>query len=137
MEIRICVTGNVDSGKSTLLGVLTKNTLDDGRGKARVNLFRFKHEIETGRTSSVGTEVMGFDSLGMPVDAVVGKAKLGMDEICLMSSKVISFLDLAGHEKYLKTTVFGMTGCSPDFVMLMVGANAGVIGILHLIRRND
>lgn len=44
----------VDAGKSTLLGVLTKGTLDDGRGKSRVNLFRHKHEIESGRTSSVG-----------------------------------------------------------------------------------
>ena len=26
--------------QSTLLGVLTKGVLDDGRGKARVNLFR-------------------------------------------------------------------------------------------------
>jgi len=29
----------------------------------------------------------------------------------------------------LKTTVFGLTGCAPDFVMLMVGANHGVIGM--------
>jgi len=33
---------------------------------------------------------------------------------------VITFIDLAGHEKYLKTTVFGMTGHAPDFAMLMV-----------------
>lgn len=44
----------VDAGKSTLLGVLTKGALDDGRGRTRVNLFRHKHEIESGRTSSVG-----------------------------------------------------------------------------------
>ena len=31
--------------------------LDDGRGRARVTLFRHKHEVETGRTSSVGMEV--------------------------------------------------------------------------------
>ena len=128
-EVRICVTGNVDAGKSTLLGVLTKNALDDGRGKARVNLFRFKHELESGRTSSVGTEVMGFDSFGNIVTAAPGKQKLGMEEVCIASSKVVTFLDLAGHEKYLKTTVFGMTGCSPDFVMLMIGANAGIIGM--------
>ena len=29
----------------------------------------------------------------------------------------------------LKTTVFGLTGHSPAFVMLMIGANAGVIGM--------
>lgn len=54
----------VDAGKSSMLGVLVKGDLDDGRGKARVNLFRHKHEMETGRTSSVGMEIMGFDSVG-------------------------------------------------------------------------
>ena len=49
--------------------------------------------------------------------------------ICRSASKVVTFIDLAGHEKYLKTTIFGMTGHSPDFCMLMVGSNAGVIGM--------
>lgn len=39
-EVRVCVVGNVDAGKSSLLGVLTKGRLDDGRGRARVSLFR-------------------------------------------------------------------------------------------------
>jgi GTPase len=47
-----------------MLGVLVKGDLDDGRGRARVNLFRHKHEIESGRTSSVGMEIMGFDTTG-------------------------------------------------------------------------
>ena len=34
MEVRVAVVGNVDSGKSTLLGVLTHGVLDDGRGDA-------------------------------------------------------------------------------------------------------
>ena len=134
VELRIAVIGNVDAGKSTMLGVLTKGGLDDGRGKARVNLFRHKHEIESGRTSSVGMEIMGFDSKGRPVHNAVGPGqepgrKMTWEEVCAKSSKVISFIDLAGHERYLKTTVFGMTGCLPDFVMLMVGANAGLIGM--------
>lgn len=41
-------------------------------------------------------------------------------KICEKSAKVITFIDLAGHERYLKTTVFGMTGHAPDFGMLMV-----------------
>lgn len=56
MEVRVAVVGNVDAGKSTTLGVLTRGGLDDGRGKARVALFRHPHEVETGRTSSVGGE---------------------------------------------------------------------------------
>ena len=43
-----------------------------------------------------------------------------------MSSKIITFLDLAGHQKYLKTTIFGLTGHIPDFAMLVIAANAGV-----------
>ncbi len=37
---RIVVAGNVDSGKSTIVGVLTRGTLDDGNGSARkVNIY--------------------------------------------------------------------------------------------------
>lgn len=128
LEIRVAVVGNVDAGKSTLLGVLTHGELDNGRGHARQRLFRHKHELESGRTSSVGNDILGFDSLGN----VVNKPEHGsLDwvKICERSSKVITFIDLAGHERYLKTTVFGMTGHAPDFGMLMVGANAGVVGM--------
>ena len=54
--------------------------------------------------------------------------------ICRSASKVVTFIDLAGHEKYLKTTIFGMTGHAPDFCMLMVGSNAGVIGMTKGLR---
>ncbi|CED85473.1 GTP-binding protein GP-1 [Phaffia rhodozyma] len=150
-ELRMAVIGNVDAGKSTMLGVLTRGGLDDGRGKARVNLFRHKHEIESGRTSSVGMEILGFTSTGQAVipsshtsvaqiaaeesgfipstGTSARREKLSWDEICKRSAKVVSFIDLAGHERYLKTTIFGMTGCSPDYAILMVGGNAGLIGM--------
>lgn len=90
LELRISVVGNVDAGKSTLLGVLTKDMLDDGRGKARVNLFKHKHEIESGRTSSIGLEIMGFDAEGQVITpSSQGKAKLQWEDICTVSSKVI------------------------------------------------
>merc|ERR1712241_1095964 len=128
MEIRCAVVGNVDAGKSTLLGVLTHGALDNGRGLARQKLFRHKHEAESGRTSSVGNDILGFDSSGQVVNAP-DHGNLDWVRVCRQSSKVITFIDLAGHEKYLKTTVFGMTGHAPDFGMLMVGANAGVVGM--------
>ncbi|KAE8148138.1 P-loop containing nucleoside triphosphate hydrolase protein [Aspergillus avenaceus] len=127
-EIRIAVVGNVDAGKSTMLGVLVKGNLDDGRGKARVNLFRHKHEIESGRTSSVGLEMMGFDSHGDIIGSAQGR-KLSWEEIGRRSAKVISFSDLAGHERYLRTTVFGMLSSSPNYCLLMVAANNGLIGM--------
>ena len=60
----MAVLGNVDVGKSTLVGVLTQGELDNGRGRARLNLFRHLHEIESGRTSSISHEILGFDSKG-------------------------------------------------------------------------
>uniref|UniRef100_A0A1A8FJ17 GTP-binding protein 1 n=2 Tax=Nothobranchius korthausae TaxID=1143690 RepID=A0A1A8FJ17_9TELE len=130
LEVRVAVVGNVDAGKSTLLGVLTHGELDNGRGFARQKLFRHKHEMESGRTSSVGNDILGFDQEGQVVNKPDSHGG-GLDwtKICERSSKVITFIDLAGHEKYLKTTVFGMTGHLPDFCMLMVGSNAGIVGM--------
>ncbi|KAM4584839.1 GTP-binding protein 2b isoform 2-T2 [Odontesthes bonariensis] len=50
------------------------------------------------------------------------------EEICESSSKMITFIDLAGHHKYLKTTIFGLTSYCPDFAMLVVSANTGIAG---------
>lgn len=129
IETRIAVVGNVDAGKSTMLGVLVKGGLDDGRGKARVNLFRHKHEIESGRTSSVGMEIMGFDTKGAVISSDTPGRKLSWEEIGKRSAKVISFTDLAGHERYLRTTVFGLLSSSPNYCLLMVAANNGLIGM--------
>ncbi|XP_027728739.1 GTP-binding protein 1 [Vombatus ursinus] len=130
LEVRVAVVGNVDAGKSTLLGVLTHGELDNGRGFARQKLFRHKHEMESGRTSSVGNDILGFDSKGNVVNKPDSHGgSLEWTKICEKSTKVITFIDLAGHEKYLKTTVFGMTGHLPDFCMLMVGSNAGIVGM--------
>ncbi|OAA63546.1 GTP-binding protein 1 [Niveomyces insectorum RCEF 264] len=128
IETRIAVVGNVDAGKSSLLGVLVKGDLDDGRGKARVNLFRHKHEFETGRTSSVGMEILGFDTKGQVVKSDTGR-KLSWEEIGKRSAKVITFTDLAGHERYLRTTMFGMMSTAPHYCLLMVAANNGLIGM--------
>lgn len=61
IDIRIAVLGNVDSGKSTLISVLSYDELDNGQGRARLNLLRHIHEIQTGRTSSISKEIMGFN----------------------------------------------------------------------------
>ncbi|KAF8560762.1 hypothetical protein P879_06068, partial [Paragonimus westermani] len=128
VDVRVAVVGNVDAGKSTLLGVLTHGDLDNGRGLARLRLLRHKHEAESGRTSSVNNDILGFSAQGQVVNKPI-HGQLDWSLICKASSKVITFIDLAGHERYLKTTIFGMTGHAPDYAMFMVGANAGVIGM--------
>ena len=101
--IRIGVLGNVDSAKTTTISVLKNGILDNGRGSARSKIFKHKHEIESGRTSSINHSHIKLED------------------------KMVSYVDLAGHEKYLKTTVFGLNACSIDYVLIMVGANMGVL----------
>lgn len=125
IDIRLAVLGNVDAGKSTLLGVLTHDELDNGRGRARLNLFRHLHEIQTGRTSSISHEILGFSNNGEVVNYSESRTA---EDICEQSTKLITFIDLAGHHKYLRTTIFGLTGHSPDFAMLVIAGNAGIVG---------
>jgi len=60
---------------------------------------------------------------------VIRREKLGWEEISIQAAKIVSFIDLAGHERYLKTTLYGLTSGAPSCVILMVGANAGLIGM--------
>lgn len=126
--LKIPLLGNVDSGKSTILGVLVTGELDDGRGKAMKMIARYLHEVVSGRTSSINYRVLGFDEVG---EVVNYKLSSPLDEanIYLKSSKVITFVDLAGHEKYLRTTLKGVLGHEDDYIMFVIGANAGPIGM--------
>ena len=130
IDLRIGVAGNVDAGKSTTIGTLTYGILDDGRGKARVNVFNHRHEIETGRTSSISSQILGYNSYGEVVNSKFLRQPTWSD-IVNKSFKIITFYDLAGHEKYLKTTIYGLTSIYPDYCLIMVGAN---VGISHMTR---
>jgi len=125
IDLRVAVLGNVDVGKSTLIGVLTQGQLDNGRGLARLNMFRHKHEFQTGRTSCVSHEILGFDPSGHVINY---SESTTAEEICDNCCKLLTFIDLAGHHKYLRTTIRGLTSYSPHYVMLMVSGNSGVVG---------
>lgn len=127
IDVKVAVAGNVDVGKSTFLGVLTGGKYDDGRGSARLSIFNYPHEVKTGRTSSVGHHIIGYDEKGTVVNYQGGvTGKTSWPEIIKASSKVISFIDLAGHEKYLKTTILGLSSAEPDLCVILVGANKGI-----------
>ena len=49
------------------------------------------------------------------------------------SSKVVTLVDLAGHERYFKTTAYGLTGHLPDYACLIIGANAGELAFTCLL----
>ena len=130
MEMRLAMCGNVDSGKSTLTSVLTRGGFDDGRGLARTFVFNHKHEADTGRTSSISENHLGFDSFGevvnYPKGGTCGKHSVSPQILTGNSSKIVTLYDLAGHEKYLKTTVLGMTRSLPDYACVVISANNGI-----------
>eukprot|EP01002_Notosolenus_urceolatus_P014734 NODE_651_length_1881_cov_16.310590_g523_i0.p1 GENE.NODE_651_length_1881_cov_16.310590_g523_i0~~NODE_651_length_1881_cov_16.310590_g523_i0.p1 ORF type:complete len:597 (-),score=148.87 NODE_651_length_1881_cov_16.310590_g523_i0:91-1764(-) len=137
IDMRLAICGNVDSGKSTLVGVLTRGMLDNGRGLVRAKVFRHRHELETGRTSAISEQLLGFDALGNVVnyndliaaseEQVLAKhSGLASKDLCDRSAKIFTLYDLAGHERYLKTTVLGMTGSLPDYAVIVISANNGV-----------
>ena len=84
-------------------------------------------KAKSGRTSSISHQIIGFDAKGKIVNTNNILGKLSWPEITKSSSKVISLFDLAGHEKYLKTTITGMASSSPNICMVVVGANRGIL----------
>ena len=109
VNIRIAIAGPPDAGKSSLIGVLKSGKADDGRGSARALVSKIKHELESGRTSCIS-----FHSL-VKED---GKER-----------KIVSLIDLAGHEKYLKTTMYGINGLNIDYGVILVASNMGMSNI--------
>ncbi|XP_068627207.1 GTP-binding protein 2-like [Battus philenor] len=128
VELRIAVMGANEAGKSTLIGVLTQGELDNGRGSARLNMFRHLHEVKSGRTSSLSHEILGFDAQGNVVNYGCSEL-MTAERIGERSAKLVSFLDLAGHTKYQRTTLHGLSGYSPHYAMIVISATAGITKI--------
>ena len=123
IDIRCAIAGNVDSGKSSLIGYLTKGVRDNGRGLSRSYILHHPHEKQTGRTSSIALHILGFDTEGKIVNI---HPKMEWKDIVNKSKKILTILDTCGHEKYIKTTIRGLSFSRPDFVMILVGGNMGV-----------
>jgi GTPase len=131
-ECTIAVCGPVDAGKSSLIGVLTSGDFDDGRGSARNKVLIHPHERESGRTSHITYNPLVYHKKDDNTISLFGlKENKNLKDIksrkkLPWDTKVTSFIDLAGHEKYLKTTIFGVTGMFPDYGIVVIGANTGI-----------
>jgi GTPase len=100
----IVVVGNVDAGKSTLIGTLISGTLDNGRGSAREKVAKHQHEIISGKTSDISTRILKFPD-----------------------GKTATLIDLCGHEKYFTTTASGIAGRYPDYAIVVVSPTRGIL----------
>lgn len=100
-EITVAMVGNVDAGKSSTIGTLITGTADNGFGSARAIVFTHPHERESGRTSDISYQYLVDDE----------------------SKRIISFVDLCGHEMYLKTTVSGLASAYPDVAIVCISSS--------------
>jgi GTPase len=147
----IAVCGPVDAGKSSLIGVLTSGELDDGKDSARNKILVHPHEQISGRTSNITFNPLIYNKYNDGIYLMSCQDKknnkfIKQNKIKELDNepyqrKTISFIDLAGHEKYLKTTVYGVTGTFPDYGIVVIGANTGLtkltrehIGILFYLK---
>jgi GTPase len=86
---------------------------------------KHRHEIETGRTSTATTHLMGFRHSGEPIsgrDSIRTNKRKTEDEIARESYRIVTLMDLAGHEKYLKTTIHGVSSGMADYSLILVNS---------------
>jgi GTPase len=127
-QLRISLTGATMSGKSSLLGTLSTSTLDDGRGKSRLSMLKHRHEITSGITSSVTQELMGYSPTPTGDIKVINYATEGVTSwidmhTASIDGRLVFVADSAGHPRYRRTTVRGLVGWKPHWVLLCVPAD--------------
>lgn len=86
---------------SSFVGVMVNKVLDDGNGSARKFVAKHPHEIESGRTSDISTQLYDLTD----------------------KNESVTFIDLCGHKAYFGTTTYGISSHFPDYAFLIMSAN--------------
>lgn len=124
LDLKVYLLGDEDSGKSTTLGVLVSGKPDNGKGSARNHVFRHPHEFDSGKTSCLSHRILGFDGKGKVTNNnQIGKRKLTWAQIVEASQKILTFIDVGGSKKFLRTLLQGLSSTLPDYGMLCIGAD--------------
>lgn len=96
-EYRIILLGDHQVGKSTLLGYLTYQLKDDGKGGLRNRIANHKHELENEMTSSLTIKSFNYKE-----------------------NRYI-WIDTPGNDKYKKTRHFALESYYPNLVIFVNG----------------
>ncbi|KAJ3565815.1 hypothetical protein NPX13_g7361 [Xylaria arbuscula] len=122
-QLRVSLTGPTNSGKTTMLGTLANGTLDDGRGRSRSYLLKHRHEVASGRTSSVAQELIGYE--GQTIFNYTCMDIKAWPDIHdrAQDGRLIFMLDSAGHPRYQRTTLRALVGWAPHWTLLCIAAS--------------
>ncbi|KAJ5899472.1 hypothetical protein N7495_004216 [Penicillium taxi] len=127
-QIRISIVGPSTAGKSSLIGTLNTSFLDNGRGKSRISLLKHQHEISSGVTSSISQELVGYDD-GVP-SSVINVASEDINSwndihATSQGGRLAFMSDVPGSIRYLKSTMRGLVGWAPHYVIICIPAICG------------
>ncbi|AYV78217.1 MAG: GTPase [Edafosvirus sp.] len=119
-ESRVGLLGSSNHGKTTCISLMTYEQKDNGNGCGRSIIFRHSHEQSSGITSSIKQEIIGFKNNNI----INYKTSLfsSWEKIIKNSDKIITFIDLPGCSKYIRTTIFGLLAHKPDIIMIVISA---------------
>ena len=125
-ELKIGLIGEEFSGKSTLVGCLISDKKDNGNGLTRTNVFKHRHEINCGKTSSFTHQIMGFDKNGMKTNINNFGNLNTWYFIVNNSEKIINFIDMGGSEKSLKNSLKMLSNNYLDYIVLCISVDRGI-----------
>ncbi|MGQ4833407.1 MAG: GTP-binding protein [Candidatus Asgardarchaeia archaeon] len=133
--ININFLGRVNAGKSTLIGVLVSNRLDDGKGLKRSFLLKHPQEISKGQTADIHALFLAFDKDGKPLFM---NNPLSINErrvVLERAHKIITFVDAPGHEEFTKTMIRSILGAYNQYGFVLIPADDEYKLIMNNIRK--
>ena len=132
-QLRVLLIGTADVGKSSLLGTLSTSTLDNGRGMIRVSSLKHPHEIVSGVTSSLTSELIGYHIMSRHgteisstevINYASGNVSTWIDiHNASEPGRLVFFTDTPGRLKYRHSTLRGLVSWAPHWAICCVAAS--------------
>lgn len=117
-EINLMLLGPSNVGKTSLMGHMTYEQVDDGNGHSRKLILRHLHERNTGNTSSCTYDTIGFK--GNTLINYGSGLDYSQESIYHNSDRLINIIDLPGDMGYSKTIIFSVTSIVPDMILICI-----------------
>ncbi len=115
-ELKTFLLGNTLTEKTTFLGNLCYDTIDSN---SKLLILKHKHEIYSGRTSSINHEIIGLAS-----NNIINYKNNSLDfynswdKIFNQSDAIINIFDSPGDIKYIKTTLSNLLNINPEIILI-------------------
>lgn len=116
----INLVGRVNSGKTTLAGVLIQCKLDDGSGQARAVLLTYPQELKRGQTADLHVTFAAIDKEGEFISMQAPLHKSKRARILDQAHRIITIFDAPGHKEYAKTMIRSVLGASAQYSLVLV-----------------